>query len=38
MMRQHGVEVIDLDISEPREMLAEFIGAKGNRWHSHPPK
>ena len=38
IMIQHGVEVIDLDISEPREMLAEFIGTNGNRWHSHPPK
>ena len=38
MMVNHGVEVIDLDISEPQEMLAEFIGTKGNRWHSHPPK
>ena len=38
MMVKHGVEVIDLDISEPREMLAEFIDTKGNRWHSHPPK
>ena len=37
MMRQHGVEVIDLDISEPRKMLGEFIETKGNRWHSHPP-
>ncbi len=38
MMLRHGVEVIDLDISEPRELLTEFIEAPGSKWHSYPPK
>ena len=37
MMLRHGVEIIDLDLSEPREMLAQFIARDGNRWHSYPP-
>ena len=38
MMRQHGVEVIDLDISESRELLAEYIRANPSGWHSYPPE
>lgn len=38
MMLQHGVEVTNLNISEPREMLAKFIETDGNQWYSHPPK
>ena len=37
MMRESGVEVIDLDISESRELLAEFIRNNPDRWHSYPP-
>ena len=36
MMRQHGVEVIDLDLDEAKELLAEYFRANPGNWTSHP--
>ena len=38
MMLQHGVEVIDLDLTEPRELLGKYIRNNPQLWHSYPPE
>ena len=35
MMRQHGVEVIDLDLDEAKGLLAEYFRANPGNWTSH---
>lgn len=32
-MEEHGVEVIDLDLSECKEMMSSFISQKPNLWY-----
>lgn len=32
LMREHGVEVIDLDLDEAKQLLADFIRANPDKW------
>ena len=33
LMLRHGIEVIDLDLDEPKELLAEFIERNPSEWY-----
>ena len=33
LMRQHGVEIVDLDLDEAKELLRRFIGRNPQEWY-----